>query len=226
MALFAVNKPLGRTSHDVVDMARKLLGTRRVGHTGTLDPLATGVLILATEASTKLVPFLSAEEKEYIAWVSFGVTTATLDAEGPVLGPDTGHPSQREIEAALPWFLQLTEQTPPAYSAVKVGGQGLRGGPQGAGPRADPRPVVYREVSLLAYDPAPVPHRIAPSATGWHPGPTGSPGRTAKAAGRLPHRGDSSGGGARHLCALLCPRPGAAAGHPGFSIGAGAYPGG
>jgi len=87
MALFALNKPLGRTSHDVVDMIRKLLGMRRVGHTGTLDPLATGVLILATGASTKLVPFLSTEEKEYLAWVSFGVTTETLDAEGPVVWP-------------------------------------------------------------------------------------------------------------------------------------------
>ncbi|MER3483257.1 MAG: tRNA pseudouridine(55) synthase TruB, partial [Meiothermus sp.] len=84
MALYAIDKPLGRTSHDVVDLLRKRLNTRRVGHTGTLDPLATGVLILATEVSTKLVPFLSAEDKEYLAWVSFGATTETLDAEGPI----------------------------------------------------------------------------------------------------------------------------------------------
>lgn len=168
MALFAVNKPLGRTSHDVVDMARKLLGTRRVGHTGTLDPLATGVLILATEASTKLVPFLSAEEKEYIAWVSFGVTTETLDAEGPIVGPESGYPSQREIEAILPWFLKLTEQIPPAYSAVKVGGvKAYEAARKGQALELTPRPVRYYEASLLAYDPRPTPHRIAPSATGW-----------------------------------------------------------
>lgn len=168
MALFAVNKPLGRTSHDVVDMARKLLDTRRVGHTGTLDPLATGVLILATEASTKLVPFLSAEEKEYIAWVSFGVTTETLDAEGPIVGPASGYPSQREIEAILPWFLQLTEQIPPAYSAVKVGGiKAYEAARKGQVLELTPRPVRYHEASLLAYDPRPTPHRIAPSATGW-----------------------------------------------------------
>jgi tRNA pseudouridine55 synthase len=168
MALFAVNKPLGRTSHDVVDMARKLLGTRRVGHTGTLDPLATGVLILATDASTKLVPFLSAEEKEYLAWVSFGVTTETLDAEGPVVGPLAVYPTQREIEAALPWFLQLTEQTPPAYSAVKVGGvKAYEAARKGQALELTPRPVKYHEVRLLAYDPAPIAHRIAPSATGW-----------------------------------------------------------
>jgi tRNA pseudouridine55 synthase len=169
MALFAVNKPLGRTSHDVVDMARKLLGTRRVGHTGTLDPLATGVLILAVDVSTKLVPFLSAEVKEYIAWVSFGVTTETLDAEGQIVAESSRRPTQREIEAALPTFLTLTQQTPPAYSAVKVRGvKAYEAARKGQALELEPRPVQYLEASLLAYDPAPVAHRIAPSATGWH----------------------------------------------------------
>ncbi len=168
MALFAVNKPLGRTSHDVVDMARRLLGTRRVGHTGTLDPLATGVLILATDVSTKLVPFLSAEDKEYLAWVSFGVTTETLDAEGPVVQESSKRPTQREIEAILPEFLDLTKQMPPAYSAVKVGGvKAYEAARKGQAIALEPRAVKYHEVSLLAYDKAPTPHRIAPSATGW-----------------------------------------------------------
>ncbi len=168
MALFAVNKPLGRTSHDVVDMARKLLRTRRVGHTGTLDPLATGVLILAVDASTKLVPFLSAEDKEYIAWVSFGVSTETLDAEGRIVAESSRRPTQREIEAALPAFLEMTEQVPPAYSAVKVGGvKAYEAARKGQVLQLEPRPVRYLEASLLAYDPAPRPHRIAPSATGW-----------------------------------------------------------
>jgi len=168
MALFAVNKPLSRTSHDVVDMARKLLRTRRVGHTGTLDPLATGVLILAVDASTKLVPFLSAEDKEYIAWVSFGVSTETLDAEGRIVAESSRRPTQREIEAALPAFLEMTEQVPPAYSAVKVGGvKAYEAARKGQVLQLEPRPVRYLEASLLAYDPAPRPHRIAPSATGW-----------------------------------------------------------
>ncbi len=168
MALFAVNKPLGRTSHDVVDMARKRLGTRRVGHTGTLDPLATGVLILAVDASTKLVPFLSAEDKEYIAWVSFGVTTETLDAEGQIVEESPKRPTRREIEVALPTFLEMTKQTPPAYSAVKVGGvKAYEAARKGQALELEPRPVKYLEVSLLAYDPAPIAHRIAPSATGW-----------------------------------------------------------
>jgi tRNA pseudouridine55 synthase len=82
MALYAVDKPLHLTSHDAVEEARKRLGTRRVGHTGTLDPLATGLLLLVSEESTKLVPFLSGEDKEYIAWVSFGATHAHLRRRG------------------------------------------------------------------------------------------------------------------------------------------------
>ncbi|RDI96467.1 tRNA pseudouridine(55) synthase TruB [Meiothermus sp. QL-1] len=174
MALYAVNKPLGQTSHDVVDRLRALLGTRRVGHTGTLDPLATGVLVLATEASTKLVPFLSAEEKEYLAWVSFGATTPTLDAEGPVVEESPHRPTPREIEAVLPEFLRLTEQIPPAYSAVKVGGvKAYEAARKGAPLELSPRPVRYLEATLLAFDPAPVPHRIAPSAAGWQPAERG-----------------------------------------------------
>ncbi|MCS7058503.1 MAG: tRNA pseudouridine(55) synthase TruB [Meiothermus sp.] len=168
MALYAVNKPLGQTSHDVVDRLRQVLGTRRVGHTGTLDPLATGVLVLATESSTKLVPFLSAEEKEYLAWVSFGATTLTLDAEGPVVEESPRRPTLREIESVLPEFLTLTEQTPPAYSAVKVGGvKAYEAARKGEPLALPPRPVRYLETTLLAYDPTPTPHRIAPSATGW-----------------------------------------------------------
>lgn len=168
MALFAVNKPLGRTSHDVVDIARKLLGTRRVGHTGTLDPLATGVLILASDVSTKLVPFLSAEDKEYLAWVSFGVTTETLDAEGPIVEESFRRPTQREIETALPTFLAISQQMPPAYSAVKVGGvKAYEAARKGQALELEARPVKYHEVTLLAYDSAPVAHRIARSATGW-----------------------------------------------------------
>ncbi|GIW24518.1 tRNA pseudouridine(55) synthase TruB [Meiothermus sp.] len=187
MALFAVNKPLGRTSHDVVDMVRKLLGTRRVGHTGTLDPLATGVLILATDASTKLVPFLSAEDKEYIAWVSFGATTETLDAEGPIVEESARRPSQREVEAALPGFLSVVEQRPPAYSAVKVGGvKAYEAARKGQAIELEPRPVRYHELQLLAYDPTPIPHRIAPSASGWKLSERGRPVELPKPLGAYP----------------------------------------
>ena len=84
MPVFNVDKSLGLSSHEAVRRARRLLGTRRVGHAGTLDPLASGVLVLLSDEATKLSPFLSASEKHYLAWVSFGATTPTLDAEGPL----------------------------------------------------------------------------------------------------------------------------------------------
>lgn len=174
MALYAIDKPLGRTSHDVVDLLRKRLNTRRVGHTGTLDPLATGVLILATEVSTKLVPFLSAEDKEYLAWVSFGATTETLDAEGPITAETPVRPSRRELEETLSGFLGVTEQVPPAYSAVKVGGvKAYEAARKGEALALEARPVKYLEATLLALDPAPIAHKISPSATGWTLGERG-----------------------------------------------------
>jgi tRNA pseudouridine55 synthase len=84
MPAYAVDKPLGLTSHDVVARARRMLGTRRVGHGGTLDPLATGVLVVLAEGATKLSPYLTGSDKAYLAWVAFGTSTPTLDAEGPV----------------------------------------------------------------------------------------------------------------------------------------------
>jgi len=171
MALYAVDKPLHLTSHDAVEEARKRLGTRRVGHTGTLDPLATGLLLLVSEESTKLVPFLSGEDKEYIAWVSFGATTPTLDAEGPVSEEAPvrfDRKDLKDLEAALPGFLEVKEQIPPLYSAIKVGGKrAYEAAREGKPLELGPRPARYLEVELLALDPEPTPHPIAPSAKGW-----------------------------------------------------------
>lgn len=168
MALYAVDKPLHLTSHDVVEEARRRLSTRRVGHTGTLDPLATGLLLLVTNESTKLVPFLSGEDKEYIAWVSFGATTPTLDAEGPISEEAPARFDRKDLEAALPRFLEVREQVPPLYSAIKVGGKRAYEAAREGKPLAlGPRPVRYLEVELLAFDPEPIPHPIAPSARGW-----------------------------------------------------------
>jgi tRNA pseudouridine55 synthase len=168
MALYAVDKPLHLTSHDAVEEARKRLGTRRVGHTGTLDPLATGLLLLVSEESTKLVPFLSGEDKEYIAWVSFGATTPTLDAEGPVSEEAPVRFDRKDLEAALPGFLEVKEQIPPLYSAIKVGGKrAYEAAREGKPLELGPRPARYLEVELLALDPEPTPHPIAPSAKGW-----------------------------------------------------------
>ena len=84
MPVYVVDKPLGLTSHDVVARVRKRLGTRKVGHAGTLDPLASGVLVVLVDEATKLSPFLTDSDKRYLAWIGFGATTATLDAEGPI----------------------------------------------------------------------------------------------------------------------------------------------
>jgi tRNA pseudouridine55 synthase len=118
-----VDKPRGWTSHDVVDAARRWLGTRRIGHLGTLDPLATGVLPLAVREATKLAPFLSTGAKTYTGEIELGVETDTLDAEGRVLRRHPGElPSEAALRAALPGFLGEILQVPPMFSAVKRGG--------------------------------------------------------------------------------------------------------
>ncbi|WP_457629123.1 tRNA pseudouridine(55) synthase TruB [Oceanithermus sp.] len=176
MAVYAVYKPLGATSHDVVEVARRTLGTKKVGHTGTLDPLATGVLVLATGSHTKLVPFLTGEDKEYLAWISFGATTPTLDAEGPLEPAAPWEPDEAALKRALAGFLGLKEQVPPVFSAVKVGGvKAYEAARRGEALALEPRPVNYHQVELLALQERPQPLRIAPGAEGWRPDPRGRP---------------------------------------------------
>lgn len=126
MPVIAVDKPLNLTSHDVVNRARRLRGTRRVGHTGTLDPLATGVLVLCVDDSTKVVQFMEHDSKDYLAWISLGAGTPTLDAEGPVVeSVERGVWSVDEQRAreTLAAFVGPQKQIPPQYSAIQVGGQ-------------------------------------------------------------------------------------------------------
>lgn len=122
--VLVVNKPAGPTSHDVVAVARRALGIARIGHTGTLDPLATGVLPLVVGKATRLAAYLTADEKEYIATVRFGATTATYDAEGAREPTASGHPpiDAAAIVSALPAFVGTYLQQPPPYSAKKVEG--------------------------------------------------------------------------------------------------------
>jgi tRNA pseudouridine55 synthase len=118
-----VDKPAGWTSHDVVNAARRWLGTRRVGHLGTLDPQATGVLPLAVREATKLVPFLEDGDKSYEGRIRLGVETDTLDGEGRILRRHQGPlPGREQVEDALEGFRGDIEQVPPMYSAVKHGG--------------------------------------------------------------------------------------------------------
>jgi tRNA pseudouridine55 synthase len=111
------------TSHDVVDQARRWLGTRRVGHLGTLDPAATGVLPLAVREATKLVPFLEGGAKSYAGLIRLGSETDTLDADGQVLRRHEGElPDEAAVREALAAFVGEIEQIPPMYSAVKRDG--------------------------------------------------------------------------------------------------------
>lgn len=126
LGVLLIDKPLGITSHDVVNRVRRTLGTRRVGHAGTLDPLATGVLVVAVGAATRFLQYLPLEPKEYVAEVAFGRATETYDAEGAI-SQEAEVPADLDerIAAALPSFLGLIRQVPPMYSAVKIDGQPL-----------------------------------------------------------------------------------------------------
>ncbi len=115
-----VDKPPGWTSHDVVDAARRWLGARRIGHLGTLDPQATGVLPLAVREATKLIPFLEPGVKSYRARIVLGSATDTYDLEGTVTSRHEGPlPEPARIEAELATFVGDVEQVPPMYSSVK-----------------------------------------------------------------------------------------------------------
>ena len=120
-----VDKPAGWTSHDVVAKLRRALGERRIGHGGTLDPMATGVLPIFVGRATRAAAFLESADKEYLAEVRFGLTTDTQDTTGQVLSENGLCPSAEEVEAALFGFLGKQEQLPPLYSAVKVEGRKL-----------------------------------------------------------------------------------------------------
>jgi len=118
-----INKPSGMTSHDVVQAVRRITGEKRVGHTGTLDPMATGVLVLCAGKATRIARYLEAGEKEYKAVMRLGVTTETLDAEGRVLETRPYSPPDRsQLLHALKQFVGTIMQQPPAYSAIKVKG--------------------------------------------------------------------------------------------------------
>jgi tRNA pseudouridine55 synthase len=123
--LVVVDKPAGWTSHDVVARMRRCFGQRRVGHAGTLDPDATGVLLVGLGRATRLLRFLQEAGKEYRARVVFGVATDTLDASGAVLERAEMPLTREQLDAALPTFTGAIEQVPPMVSALKVGGRKL-----------------------------------------------------------------------------------------------------
>ena len=123
--LLAVDKPVGITSHDVVSKVRRALGERRVGHAGTLDPLASGVMIVGVGQATRLLGRVTLDRKRYLARITFGAETTTDDAEGEVTrtAPATDDLSSRLFASSiLKDFLGEQEQVPPAYSAISIDG--------------------------------------------------------------------------------------------------------
>ncbi len=121
--VLVVDKPAGPTSHDVVAVARRALGTSKVGHTGTLDPMATGVLVLVVGRATRLARYMASDVKSYEAQVSFGRSTDTYDAMGAVTSESGRFPAPADLLAELEAFAGTVQQTPPAYSAKKIGGE-------------------------------------------------------------------------------------------------------
>jgi tRNA pseudouridine55 synthase len=156
--LVVVDKPAGWTSHDIVAKLRGVYGQRRVGHAGTLDPDATGVLLVGLGRVTRLLRFLQVEGKEYRGTVRFGVATSTLDAAGDVLDRRPLPVSREQVEAAARCFVGDIEQVPPMVSAVKVGGRRLHELAR-AGKEVEraPRPVHVERLDVEALEPGPYP---------------------------------------------------------------------
>jgi tRNA pseudouridine55 synthase len=123
--LLVVDKPAGWTSHDIVAKLRGVFGQRRVGHAGTLDPDATGVLLVGLGRLTRCLRFLQEEGKTYRGSITFGIATDTLDAAGAVLEQAPMPITQADVERALPCFVGAIQQVPPMVSAVKIGGRRL-----------------------------------------------------------------------------------------------------
>jgi tRNA pseudouridine55 synthase len=153
------DKPAGMTSHDVVARVRRLTGQRRVGHGGTLDPPATGVLLVALGRATRLLPFLPMEPKRYVADIGFGVQTDTLDAAGVVVATAPVDGVTRDaLQAALARMTGPIEQVPPMVSAVKQGGERLYlKARRGETVERAPRPVTVHALELLDYRQGPPP---------------------------------------------------------------------
>ena len=150
-----VNKPAGKTSFGVVAQVRRLTGVKRVGHAGTLDPLATGALPVCLGQATRLVEYLSDSTKTYLAGIELGVTTDTYDAEGSVLQRmDCSGVTREQVDTALATFLGQTTQTPPRYSAIKLKGRpSYKLARAGIDATPAPRTITIHRILLLDWQP-------------------------------------------------------------------------
>ena len=148
-----LDKPVGPTSHDMVGMMRRLTGTRRIGHAGTLDPLASGVLPILVGGATRFSAELTGGSKRYDATIRLGMRSATDDAEGPLEPVDAPIPDEAAVRGALAAFVGTIEQVPPAFSARKVGGRTAHRAARAGEPIAlMPRSVTIHGLDLLAFE--------------------------------------------------------------------------
>lgn len=149
-----IDKPSGITSHDVVDEVRRRLGTRRVGHGGTLDPDATGVIVIGIGRATRFLSYSQQAPKRYTAVGVFGTTTTTQDASGSVVERRPADITRDDVEKVGKEFLGRIDQTPPMVSAVKVGGERLyKKARRGEEVERKPRKVVVHELDVIGFDP-------------------------------------------------------------------------
>ncbi len=149
-----INKPAGLTSHDVVVRVRRITGEKSVGHLGTLDPMATGVLPLVLGRFTRLAQFYNDADKRYQGIIRFGLATDTYDAEGEPLGPEQAvHLSLEQIRAAAVGFTGKLNQLPPAFSAKKISGvPAYKLARKGKDVELQPKPVEVREFEIINWD--------------------------------------------------------------------------
>ncbi len=151
--IIIINKPLGKTSHDMVSFMRRITRIKRIGHTGTLDPMAEGVLPICIGNATKAAELLSADNKSYIAELVLGMTTDTLDSEGEILSQCEVNCTREEIENVIASFTGEIEQIPPMFSAIKQDGKKLYElARQGIEVERKSRKVVIHKIDILETD--------------------------------------------------------------------------
>lgn len=156
-----VDKPGGMTSHDVVAAARRGLGIRKIGHAGTLDPMATGLLVLGVGRCTRLIRFVQGAPKTYLGRVVFGVATDTLDADGAIVDRAPMPVTEEDVVAAAARFVGTIMQVPPMVSAVKMGGRRLyEMARRGVEVEREARPVEIHSVEVVDFAPSEYPEAV------------------------------------------------------------------
>ena len=150
--VIVVDKPKGITSRDVVNKVCKVLKTKKVGHTGTLDPIATGVLVICIGKATKLVEVLTLEEKEYVATVKLGILTDTLDTDGKIIKEEKSKTNKQSLIKVLNSFIGTYNQEVPIYSAIKIKGKKLyEYARSGKNVKLPKRKVIIKNIELLEF---------------------------------------------------------------------------